>query len=207
MPERSAGARLKVPFFLFSRHGETDWNVAGRWQGKTDIPLNDVGRAQAEANGLRLRAYLAGNGLEASSLPILASPLCRARETAEILARHIGRSADTITLDQRLMELTFGIWEGLTLDEVKARHPEGFEERLKTSWHYRGHGGESYNCLKERVLPLLESLDAPCLVVAHGGTLRVLYHLFAGIEENQAHFQPIRQDVLFHISGSGLSAF
>ncbi|HYG70238.1 MAG TPA: histidine phosphatase family protein, partial [Anaeromyxobacteraceae bacterium] len=86
------------------RHGETDWNVAGRWQGQTDIPLNEAGRAQARELARRMR----GEGIAT----IAASDLLRARETAEIVAAELG--LEVRILDHRLREQSFGAFEGLT---------------------------------------------------------------------------------------------
>src|SRR5512133_2376807 len=101
------------PVFL-ARHGQTDWNAAGRWQGHTDVPLNETGRAQARALAERLR----GEGIAA----IASSDLARARGTAEIVAAVLGLRVDL--LDPDLRERRFGIFEGLTLRECEQRHPE-----------------------------------------------------------------------------------
>jgi probable phosphoglycerate mutase len=99
--------------FYFARHGETDWNAVGRWQGQTDIPLNDVGREQARALAARIRL----EGIRA----VGSSDLSRARETAEIVARELGLAASY--MDPAFRERAYGIFEGLTPAECLTRHP------------------------------------------------------------------------------------
>ena len=99
---------LTLPRILFVRHGETDWNVEGRLQGQTDIPLNALGRYQSEDVARRLTKLL---GDPANSRWIV-SPLGRTRETAEIARRTLGLEPTAYETEDRLKEITFGIWEG-----------------------------------------------------------------------------------------------
>src|SRR5205807_6477394 len=107
---------------LLVRHGETDWNRDGRWQGHSDTRLNERGREQARE--------LAGqiDGVDV----IYSSDLARARETAEILAAELGIE---VHVDQRLRERGFGAWEGLTSTEIEDRDAES---------HRRWRAGEGY---------------------------------------------------------------
>src|SRR5215207_7850054 len=105
---------------FLARHGETEWNRIGRWQGRTDIPLSDVGRAQAVALADRLR--------DRGITEIHASDLSRARETAEIVAAALGVSR--IGFDPRLRERGFGSFEGLTRQECAERHAEAWQRYL-----------------------------------------------------------------------------
>lgn len=100
----------QVPF-LFLRHGQTDWNVAKRWQGQTDIPLNVLGQQQARHAAHMLRSY----GLQR----LVTSPLARAYRTAEILAEELNIPLE---IDARLMERHYGAFEGLNYIEVRRRH-------------------------------------------------------------------------------------
>ena len=92
---------------LLVRHGETDWNRDGRWQGQSDTPLNELGRRQARELAEQL------DGVDV----VYSSDLARARETAEILAERAGVE---VRLDPRLRERGFGAWEGLTLAEIES---------------------------------------------------------------------------------------
>ncbi len=94
--------------FFVLRHGQTDWNVAARLQGSTDIPLNEIGRDQAR----RAAEILKDQGLER----IVSSPLSRALETAQIVGRELGLEPST---DLRLIERHFGLFEGMTIEEVR----------------------------------------------------------------------------------------
>jgi broad specificity phosphatase PhoE len=95
--------------FYFLRHGQTTWNVEGRFQGHTDIPLNDIGLSQAQDAA----TILARCPVDL----IVASPLIRARTTAEIVAAHLGKP---LLMDDALKERHFGAFEGLVVNEVKA---------------------------------------------------------------------------------------
>jgi broad specificity phosphatase PhoE len=150
-----------------ARHGETDWNAANRWQGHTDVPLNDNGRAQAMALAVRLRgAGLAG---------VVASDLSRAHETARIVATELGVLLAYV--DGELRERSFGAFEGLTRAECETQHPDAWCAWLD---HRKvPEGGEASEALRERVVAAIGRAaervardDAPALVVTHGGALR-----------------------------------
>ena len=149
------------------RHGETDWNAAGRWQGQTDVPLNPRGREQAREVAARLR----GAGLAA----VVSSDLLRARSTAEIVAAELGLTVNH--LDAALRERRFGCFEGLTREEVAARFPEAWA-RYVADPGPAPPGGESREELLGRLLPAIASaaarLPGPLLVVLHGGAMRAL---------------------------------
>ena len=149
------------------RHGETDWNAAGRWQGQTDVPLNPRGREQAREVAGRLRSV----GLAA----IASSDLLRARTTAEIVASELGLAVSP--LDAALRERRFGCFEGLTREEVVARFPEAWARYLADPGPAPP-GGESREELLGRLLPAVVSaavrLPGPVLVVMHGGAMRAL---------------------------------
>ena len=132
------------------RHGETDWNAAGRWQGQTDIPLNPRGREQAREVAGRLR----GEGLGA----IASSDLLRARTTAEIVAAELGLVVNH--LDPGLRERRFGCFEGLTREEVAVRFPEAWTRYLADPGPAPP-GGESRDALLGRLLPAVDGRSPP----------------------------------------------
>jgi probable phosphoglycerate mutase len=156
-----------------ARHGETDWNAAGRWQGQTDVPLNEQGRAQAREIALRLRS----EGIRS----IATSDLLRARATAEIVAEELGLVVDHVHPDLR--ERRFGCFEGLTREEVAARHPEAWQRYVDDPGPAPP-GGESREELLARLLPAIsgaaERLAGPLLVVMHGGSMRALLAAHVG---------------------------
>ena len=152
----------------FLRHGPTDWNAQGRIQGHTDIGLSDSGAAKMA--GLRLPASIAATR-------IFASPLSRARQTAALLG------LDDPVLDARLREQHWGNWEGLTRDEILARHGGDAFTRAGLAAAFRPFGGESTQELMDRLSDFLRDIvqgDGDAVAVAHLGVLRAAYTLATG---------------------------
>jgi probable phosphoglycerate mutase len=174
---------------LFIRHGQTDWNASQRLQGQLDIPLNETGRRQAARNGRALAGILAGGRYR-----FVTSPLARARETMDIILATAGLSNPLVELDDRLREIAYGDWEGLTLVEVEGRDPVRARRRLDEKWDFAPPRGESYAILARRVAEWLATLKEPTLVVAHGGIMRVLLHLLNGLPQQEAPFLVAPQD-------------
>ena len=147
--------------FLLVRHGETDWNAAGRLQGHTDRPLSELGRRQAQ----ELAERLAGERVDA----IYASDLARARETAEIVGAKLGLP---VAVDPDLREKHWGTWEGLTGDE------RATVELV----------GESTEDHRRRVMRAVRRIAAShpggrIVVVTHGGSLRRIQAALHGVAE------------------------
>ena len=183
------------PFRLIAvRHGETSYNAENRLQGQRDVPLNARGRDQASAIG---RTLSAGSSAEIDRLEsaggFVASPLTRARETMELIRAAMGLPPERYRLDPALVELSFGAWEGLTWTEVKTRDPKGVKARNADKWDFAPPGGESYAMLAERLRPWLASLTADAFVVSHGGVVRALMTLLAGVPAEVAAEAPIVQ--------------
>jgi probable phosphoglycerate mutase len=154
-----------IPFW-FLRHGETDWNAEGLSQGSTDIPLNAVGVAQAERAA---RAFATKR-----IVTIVASPLQRARHTAEIVAATLGLPVET---DDDLREVHFGIQEGLPMGEW---YDDWIAGRFTPS------GAESFPLLRARAVAAINRATArpgPVLVVAHGALWRA-FRQAAGLAAN-----------------------
>ena len=170
---------------LVARHGETDWNREGRWQGHGGPGLNETGRRQAQALAERL------SGLRIDAL--YTSDLARAVETAELLAARVGRIP---ILDQGLREVDNGDWRGLTRAQVRERNPAGYKRWLNgdPGWS----GGESYDDMHRRVVDTVQRLlDAHprgrILVVSHGGAVRAIVAHAAGLPGHDRR----------HINGAG----
>jgi probable phosphoglycerate mutase len=159
------------------RHGETEWNRVGRWQGITDIALSDTGRAQARALVDRLHA----RGL----VRVFASDLARARETAEIIAAAHGLAAPVC--DARLRERGFGCFEGLTREECAAQFPEAWE-RYHRDRRWTPPGAEIHEDVVKRVLKAMLDIahtlrdQQAALVVSHGGTMRSFANAITGTQ-------------------------
>ncbi len=188
------------PTIYFIRHGETDWNLEGRLQGQKDIPLNDVGRVQAEEAGRKLQALVP----QVEDLAYVASPMTRTRETMEILRRTLGLHPESYKLDDRLVELTFGVWEGMTWKEVRKAEPRLAALREQDKWHYAPPGGgESYAMLVDRIRPFLDDITRDTVVVAHGGVARAFLAIACGVSSRQAASMDIWQGKILTIEGRG----
>jgi broad specificity phosphatase PhoE len=183
---------------LLLRHGETEWNLERRYQGRFDSPLTERGAAQAHAIG-RLLAGLP----ETVAAPIVASPQGRARRTAEIIREELG-GAGAVRVDERLRELTLGSWDGLTYGEIEVRSPGIFDDGPE--WCFRAPDGESYDAFAARVGEWLgEQNDAaPIIVVAHGLVSRVLRGLYAGLPRAVALTLPVPQDRIYRLANGAI---
>lgn len=161
---------------LLARHGETTWNVEGRHQGAMDIPLSEAGESQARALGARL----AGCGLDR----IVASPLQRARRTAE-LAR--GDRALEVATDPGLLEIRYGLWEGRLASEIRLEDGERQRAWREAPQTVTFPGGECLQEVLERAWPALHTAAQglgetdTALVVAHDGVNRVLLCRILGL--------------------------
>lgn len=157
---------------ILLRHGQTEWNALQKYQGQTDIPLNDTGREQAREAAYYLKEH---EKVQA----IYCSDLKRAQETAEIVGRKLGLAAIP---DQRLREFAFGHWEGMTYSEVYARYPQEFEAWFNHTRTFVVPGGESFQQLTDRVLEAIEDIyqgpHETVLIVTHGGVIKaILNHI------------------------------
>jgi broad specificity phosphatase PhoE len=165
---------MPVPTIYFLRHGETEWNALGRLQGTKDVPLNARGRAQAVQAASILADLFRREGRDRAALPYVSSPLGRARQTMELAREKLGLPASDYSLDDRLREIGYGVWEGLTLAESEASDPDVYARRLADKWTVAPAGGETYAAVQLRMLDWYESLLVDTVAVAHGGTCRAL---------------------------------
>ena len=153
------------------RHGESEANVSGRWQGQGDSLLSSRGRDQASALARRLIHHEFDR--------IVASDLSRARDTAKALDR-------PFTTDDRWREINVGEWEGLTRAEVAERFPEEIIQLKRGATNVRVGGGESWDDLRQRVHGAFDALRAAhaeenVLLVSHGGAITTLIAQLLGI--------------------------
>jgi len=154
--------------FYIVRHGETDWNTVGRWQGQTDIPLNDLGQSQAAALG----EYLRTTPLDRA----VSSDLSRAYQTAQIATTS---HRLTIEADPRWREFNAGLLEGKTWQEMNVQHPD-VVAGMNADWY--GHtfpDGESRYQLQQRAAAAFTDLlndgrGSHIAIFTHGTTVRVL---------------------------------
>jgi probable phosphoglycerate mutase len=154
---------------LLIRHGETAWNAEHRIQGKLDIPLSPLGMLQSA----RLADCLANEPIEA----VYSSGQSRAWLTAAPLAARLGLQ---VIAEPRLRERSFGVFEGLTMDEIAARYPAEFIKWRERDLEWRPEGGESGQQLIDRVMSAVTEIGArhrrqTVALVSHGGVLDVVY--------------------------------
>jgi probable phosphoglycerate mutase len=193
------------PVFFFARHGETDWNLERRLQGQHDIPLNALGRLQASRCGLILRDLLAQRGSAAADYDYVSSPLGRARETMELMRLGLGLEPSGYRTDMRLMEMSFGRWEGYTFAELQAREAAALAERERDKWGFVLPGGESYAQLVVRVRAWYESIERDTVISAHGGVCRALMAHLGIARPEVASMGDIGQGVIYVFDGAGMT--
>jgi broad specificity phosphatase PhoE len=161
---------------ILIRHGETDWNVEGRYQGQADPPLNQRGLAQARQLAQKLR----GVGLDV----LYSSPLRRALQTAQILAEALDVLLHT---EPRLMEIHQGEWQTLLYTEIVARYPELFDRWQTEPWTVTLPGGENIAQVQKRVYAAVDEIlsrhEGQCIgMVAHRLPITLLKIRYQGLD-------------------------
>jgi len=155
------------------RHGPTEWNRLHRLQGRSDLPLSAEGRAQVAALHLPM---------EIAAYRWWSSPLQRCRETAELLARSVP-DTPAIAIEPRLIEMSYGAWEGSTLEELRRRHGKQMEQWEAQGVDMSPPDGESPRAVQERLRPWLGELardGRDSFAVVHKGVIRAIYALATG---------------------------
>ena len=198
---------MAAPVIYFVRHGETAWNAAGRFQGSQDIPLNDLGRVQAAHAGGLLRDLFARDGHVASSLHYVSSPLGRARSTMDAIRGQLELPVDDYARDDRLREIGYGLWEGSTVAQQEASHPDIFAARQLDKWDVSPPGGESYAAITTRVRAWFDTLTDDTVAVAHGGTARALMVTLGVKTIAEAADLPITQGAVYVFGPDGLAMY
>jgi broad specificity phosphatase PhoE len=196
-----------MPVIYYVRHGETDFNLQGRLQGRRDTVLNAHGRQQAAECGTVLHDLFTRDHRQPQDFRYISSPLKRARETMAILRGALGLAPLDYETDARLIEIGYGEWEGLTLPEIEARNAGELTQRERDKWDFAPPGGESYQQLAERIGDWYRSLTSDVVVAAHGGGVRALMALFKILSEAQATHAQIAQGVVYVFSDGTLSCY
>jgi alpha-ribazole phosphatase len=164
---------------ILIRHGETDWNTQGRWQGQIDLPLNSHGREQAN----QIAQALSTAGISV----IYSSDLSRAVDTAKSLGNLLGLMVQT---DPRLREIHQGEWQGLSVIEINRRYAKAFQQRLSNPLGVAPPGGETAHDVRERVVQMMEQTlekhpDDTVAIVSHGFTIAVILAHYNNIPFNK----------------------
>ena len=158
------------------RHGETDWNISGRYQGQKDVPLNATGRQQEQALARRLHS------MEIDA--IYSSDLSRASDTAELIAKSVGKRAN---LRRELREVDVGVWCGHTFAEMEREYPNHIAQWLSDPARTSRLHGESYTQLQDRVLAFVKEIlekhqGQNVLIVTHGAVIGILLCSALGLD-------------------------
>jgi len=191
----------------YIRHGETDWNVAGRLQGRRDIPLNERGRAQAAHCGDILRELFARDSRDPADFDYVSSPLVRARQTMEFARSALGLPAEGYQVEPQLAEISFGDWEGFTIAQLQTRDPQGIAAREHDKWNFLPPGGESYKMMSARMHEWYAKLTCDTVATAHGGTARGLIALLGIAKPAAAPLVDIAQGVVYVFAGDQLTHY
>lgn len=177
------------------RHGQTEFNLAGRYQGALDSPLTALGVTQAG----RMGALLAT--LVDPDTPVVSSPLGRARHTAEIIAH--AASLTGPTFDPRLVEVSLGAWDGMTDEDIDFAFPGARGGTSRWDWYFASPDGERYEAMAARLshwLAEATASNAPLVAVSHGVAGRVIRGLYAGLERDEALKLDVPQDAVFRLT-------
>ncbi len=176
------------------RHGETQWNVEARMQGRMDSPLTERGREQALSNGALLKAL---GGVDM----MWVSPSGRTTETAHLINSHVHGH---IEYADELLERDCGLWSGRTIDDLRANEETAWQERQRDPYGFRPPGGENLQDMLERVYEFLEELFAhpwqSVGLVTHGVMSKVILKFFLGLSEIESTRVRHPNDLIYRLT-------
>ncbi len=179
------------------RHGQTEFNLEGRYQGQSDSPLTDCGRRQALAYGTLLAEHV-------GSAPIWTSSLPRAMETARLVAAALPNAE--LHLDERLREVSFGVWEGMTRADIAAEWPNVRKQHPPRQWKLHAPQSEGIDPLISRLKAVLDdavNLKGDLILVGHGVAGRLMRGLHSGLSLSEALTLDAPQDVVYRLHDDG----
>ncbi len=182
------------------RHGETEWNAQGRFQGRLDSPLTPTGREQARRVGRLISAAIPPG----APVRMHVSPLGRTRRTAEII-QWFGRYPEPV-LEPRLREVTMGSWDGLTQVDIEAGWPGLLDGSTRHDWYFRAPDGEGYETALARVDAWLGRIEGTVVAVSHGLLGRLIRGAYLGLPRAEALRLPVPQDVVWHFGDGDVRA-
>jgi probable phosphoglycerate mutase len=183
------------------RHGETEFNLAGRYQGALDSPLTAHGEAQARAVGALLKDLTATEPFEQ-----VASPLGRAWRTAEIIAEVAGLPRPMAV--ESLREVTLGSWDGMTGEDIDFAYPGARDGTTRWNWYFASPDGERYAGFAGRLADWMAEAGDPgrrIVAVTHGVSSRVLRGLYACLPKDEALKLDVPQDAVFRLEGGAVA--
>jgi len=198
---------MPPPTVYYIRHGQTEWNVKGRLQGRRDVPLNTHGHNQAVHCGGILRDLFARDGRKPADLDYVSSPLGRARQTMALLRPELDLLPEGYATDEQLAEIAFGEWEGFTIAQLHERDPTRIAQREHDKWNFTPPGGESYMRVSGRMGRWYDSLARDTVCTGHGGTARGLMAYLGIAKPAAAPLVDIAQGVVYVFQGDRMTRY
>jgi len=174
---------MGYPTIYLIRHGQTEWNLEGRYQGQKDSPLTQNGKEQARLNALKLQKDIDSF----DEVKIFASPLGRAKESAFIICDELNIDRERINFDERIKEFDYGIFEGELKSFCQTTYAKEFNEREADKWNYQIENGESYALVTKRLKFWLDEIkdEKIVILIAHEMINRALRGLYLNLEQNR----------------------
>lgn len=183
-----------VPTVIYLlRHGETVWNTLGRFQGQKDSPLTRCGIEQADFVAALLHAEIEG---DAQAFEMQVSPLGRTCETADRVQRVLPLARRE---DARLMEVSVGSWDGLTMFEIDNEFPGKLDGSDAFDWYFRSPDGESFDAACARAKNWLADIKGPTVAISHGLFGRLVRGVYAGLSRREMLELPVPQDGFYRL--------
>ena len=195
VPPQVTGETVSMIYLL--RHGQTEFNLEGRYQGQSDSPLTQRGRRQALAYGELLARHV-------GAAQVWTSPLPRALQTARLIVSALPDAE--LHLDARLQEASFGVWEGMTRADIAAGWPDVRKQHPPRQWKLHAPQGEGIGPLIARLEAVhrdAANLRGDLILVGHGVAGRLIRGIHSGLSVSDALALGAPQDVIYRLHGDG----
>lgn len=188
------------------RHGETEFNVEGKFQGQSNSPLTENGKDQIYQVARMLKMEL---GDDIHNWEIISSPLGRAMDSTKILCETLAYDLTKVQTDERLAEVSVGDWAGLYIEDIKAQWPRLLEGTNHYNWYFNSLGGERYANVEGRVKAFLESVKdkEKLIVVAHGVTSRIIRGLYQNLDKDEALSLEVAHETFFKLADGDVKRY
>jgi probable phosphoglycerate mutase len=179
------------------RHGQTEWNAGGRFQGKLDSPLTVRGIEQAQTAGRKLASL--AHTIDA----VFVSPLGRARQTSAIIRSMSSLPPEQV--DERLREVSIGSWDGLTQMDIEACGPGLLDGATNFDWYFRSPDGERYGDAIGRAQEWLGDAKGTVLAITHGLMSRIIRGAYLGLPQAEALQLTVDQDSIWCLTDRSIT--
>ncbi len=195
---------MKQIIYLF-RHGETELNLKGRYQGELDSALTLDGIEQVTNNAKLLKMLID----DPKEWELISSPLGRAQQSINIICDVLGFDKSTVIKDDRLKEVSVGKWAGLTIKEIEMSWPDLLENTNSYNWYFNSPNGESYDSVVERVSEWLQFIQnkEKVIVMSHGLTGRIIRGVFRDLAKDQALILEVSQNTFFKLTDKQIERY